>query len=122
MINYLGESDDVRTIMQNADCLVLPSYREGLSKVLIEASSMSLPIITSNVPGCKDVVVDTVTGFLCRPRDSNDLAIKMEQMLNLEHHKRLEMGRQARQRAIDLFDIKHIIQTYKQVIRQSLKT
>ena len=108
--------------MQNADCLVLPSYREGLSKVLIEASSMSLPIITSNVPGCKDVVVDTVTGFLCRPRDSNDLAIKMEQMLNLEHHKRLEMGRQARQRAIDLFDIKHIIQTYKQVIHQSLKS
>ena len=122
VINYLGESDDVRTIMQNADCLVLPSYREGLSKVLIEASSMSLPIITSNVPGSKDVVVDTVTGLLCRPRDSKDLAIKMEQMLSLGHHKRLEMGHQARQRAIDLFDVKHIIQTYKQVIRQSLKT
>ena len=63
MINYLGESEDVRVEMQNANCLVLPSYREGLSKVLIEASSMSLPIITTNVPGCKDVVVDKVTGF-----------------------------------------------------------
>jgi len=119
LINYLGESEDVRVEMQNADCLVLPSYREGLSKVLIEASSMSLPIITTNVPGCKDVVVDKVTGFLCRARDAEDLALKMQQMLNLDDSKRHEMGQLARQRAIDIYDVKHIINTYKSVIYQS---
>ena len=122
VINYLGESEDVIAHMENADCLVLPSYREGLSKVLIEASSMSLPIITSNVAGCKDVIVDTVTGFLCRPRDARSLAIKMEQMLNLDANKRLEMGCNARERAIELFDVKHIIKIYKDVINQSLKS
>ena len=121
VINYLGESEDVIAHMQNADCLVLPSYREGLSRVLIEASSMSLPIITSNVPGCKDVVVDTITGFLCRPRDAKDLAIKMEQMLNLDANKRIEMGSNARERAIELFDIKYIIKIYKDVINLALK-
>ena len=120
IINYLGETDDVKSELAKADCLVLPSYREGLSKVLIEASSMSLPIISSNVPGCKDVVLDGVTGFLCRPRDSKDLARKMAKMLNLEIFERLEMGRNARQRALDIFDIKHIIKTYKKVITQSL--
>lgn len=120
IITYLGESDDVKSELAKADCLVLPSYREGLSKVLIEASSMSLPIITTDVPGCKDVVLDGVTGFLCSPRDSKDLASKMEKMLNLEIFERLEMGRNARDRALDIFDVKHIIKTYKKVINLSL--
>ena len=64
--------------MQEADCLVLPSYREGLSKVLIVASSVGVPIITTNVPGCKDVVIYEVTGLLCEAKNVNDLEMKME--------------------------------------------
>ena len=116
VIDYLGTSDRVNEEMESCDCVVLPSYREGLSKVLIEASSMSLPIITTDVPGCRDVVVDGETGNLCKVKDSNDLANKMMQMLALSNTDRLEMGAAARRRAIDVFDVKHVIEIYKREI------
>lgn len=119
IVNYLGETDDVITEMQNTDCLVLPSYREGLSRVLIEASSMSLPIITSNVPGCKDVVVDQLTGFLCKPKDAIDLYDKMMKMLMLDKNERLKMGHRGRERVLEKFDINIINSIYKKIIKIS---
>tara|TARA_R110002051_G_scaffold162204_3_gene233719 strand:+ start:253 stop:1368 length:1116 start_codon:yes stop_codon:yes gene_type:complete len=116
LINYLGETDDVLKYMVEADCLVLPSYREGLSKVLIEGSSVALPIITTNVPGCKDVVIDNVTGFLCEVKNSKDLADKMVKMINLPIEERLLMGDNGRNRAINVFDEQIIIKHYKDAI------
>lgn len=116
LITYLGNTDQVASLMVNADCIVLPSYREGLSKVLIEASSMSLPIVTSDVPGCRDVVVHQVTGFLCSSRSGDDLAAKMEDMYKLNSSKREIMGRNGRNRAIALFGQDIIIKHYKNVI------
>lgn len=115
-INYLGESDFVKEEMDKANCIVLPSYREGLSKVLIEASSMSLPIITTNVPGCRDVVIDKQTGFLCEVRNSKDLADKMIKMLNLPLVEIITMGINGRKRAVESFDEQIIINHYKNVI------
>lgn len=115
-IIYLGQTDIVEEVMGIADCVVLPSYREGMSKVLIEASSMGLPVVTTNVPGCRDVVVDNETGFLCEVKDSKDLADKMEKMLLMSKVKRKEMGLKARQRALEIFDEKIIINHYKQAI------
>lgn len=116
IINYLGESDLVKEEMDKANCIVLPSYREGLSKVLIEASSMSLPIITTDVPGCKDVVIDQETGFLCKVKDSLDLAIQMEKIISLSVEELNLMGDKGRKRAIEIFDEKIIIKHYKDVI------
>ena len=115
-INYVGETDFVKEEMEKANCIVLPSYREGLSKVLIEASSMSLPIITTNVPGCKDVVIDGETGFLCKVKDSFDLAIQMEKMILLPKEELISMGENGRKRAVEVFDEKIIINHYKDVI------
>lgn len=116
IINYLGETDSVEKILKTVDCVVLPSYREGLSKVLIESSSMALPIVTTNVPGCKDVVIDNETGFLCKVKDSKDLAEKMEKMLMLTKDERVLMGKKARERAIKVFDQEIIINHYKNAI------
>ena len=121
VVNYLGITDNIVEFMQEADCLVLPSYREGLSKVLIEASSVGVPIITTNVPGCKDVVVNEVTGLLCEAKNVNDLAMKMEEMLNYDEKKRKEMGLNARKRAIAFFDEKIIINQYKNAINKVVK-
>ena len=121
VVNYIGTNDAVNEEMEKSDCVVLPSYREGLSKVLIEASSMSLPIITTDVPGCRDVVVDSKTGYLCKVKDSNDLAKKMLRMLELCNAKRLDMGAAARQRAIDVFDVEHVIEIYKREIKNLRK-
>lgn len=121
VIEYLGETNDVYEEMIKIDCLVLPSYREGLSKVLIEASSVGVPIVTTNVPGCKDVVLDNETGFLCEVKNATDLALKMEKMLNLKKEHLIEMGIKARERAITVFDEKIIINHYKEAIYSLVK-
>ena len=70
----LGETDDVREEIREADCVVLPSYyREGTPKSLLEAASMGRPIITTDNVGCRDVVDDNINGFLCEPRNEHDL-------------------------------------------------
>ena len=78
-IKYLGEVVDVRYHLSRANCLVMPSfYREGMSRILMEAASMAKPIITCDTVGCREVVEDEVNGYLCTARSSIDLANKME--------------------------------------------
>ncbi len=121
IINYLGETDLVAQEMSHADCVVLPSYREGLSKVLIEASAMGKPIVTTNVPGCKDVVEDGYNGFLCRVKDIEDLANKMEKMFLLDKQILNQMGQNAREKALNIFDEQKIINIYKLAIQDAIK-
>jgi glycosyltransferase involved in cell wall biosynthesis len=82
-VNYLGASEDVRDAIAAADCVVLPSYREGTPRTLLEAAAMARPIITTDAVGCREVVDDGVNGVLCKVRDSADLAEKMAKMLLL---------------------------------------
>ena len=72
VIEYLGTADDVRRYISAAHCVVLPSYREGAPRTLIEASAMARPLIATDVPGCRSVVDDGENGYLCRVRDSDD--------------------------------------------------
>lgn len=111
-VNYLGESDDVRNEIAAADCVVLPSYREGVPRSLLEAAAMGRPIITTDVAGCRDVVNDRVNGFLCRARDAEDLANKMKQMAALPAEIRTEMGRKGREKMEREFDERIVIQKY----------
>ena len=120
IINYLGETDNVAKEIAHTDSVVLPSYREGLSKVLIEASAMEKPIVTTDVPGCKDVVIDNYNGFLCQAKNSNDLADKMEKMFLLPKSQLQQMGKNARKRALETFDEKIIIEIYKEEIYKVL--
>ncbi len=96
-VNYLGAADDVRPFVAEADCIVLPSYREGMSNVLLEAGSMQKPCITSDTTGCNDIVVDGVTGYLCKVKDEKDLQLQMEKMLMLTKEQRDQMGLNARE-------------------------
>ena len=92
IIEYLGQTDDVKSFIENACCIILPSYREGTSRVLLEAASMGRPLIASNVPGCREVVQDGVTGLLCEPRNYLDLSQKIECMIGLPYKARQSMG------------------------------
>jgi glycosyltransferase involved in cell wall biosynthesis len=121
IVNYLGETDEVVQEIAHADSIVLPSYREGLSKVLIEASAMAKPIVTTNVPGCKDVVLDNYNGFLCQAKNSSDLANKMEKMFLLNKEEVNKMGENARKRALDIFDERKIIAIYTKEINQIIQ-
>jgi len=121
IIDYQGEKEDVRKFIAEADCIVLPSYREGASNILLEAASMEKPIITTNTIGCKEIVDDGVTGFLCNVRDSIDLAKKMEKMLLLSSEQRDSMGKKARQKIIKEFDKQIVIKAYLNAINEVLK-
>jgi len=119
LINYLGRTDKVENYIKKADCIVLPSfYREGVPRVLLESGSMSKPLITTNHIGCKEAVDDKVSGFLCKIKDSDDLADKMEKMLNLSEDERLAMGKKGREKMIKHFDEKIVINKYLDTIKE----
>ncbi len=111
-IEYLGPTEDVRHFLAQADCMVLPSYREGVSMILMEAAAMQKPIIASNVPGCRDLVSHNASGFLCRPRDWRDLMKKMEQMLHLSAEERRGMGVAGRRLILEEYDEQFVIGKY----------
>ena len=121
LITYLGFVSDVRAIIKASSCVVLPSYREGVSVALLEAMSMAKPIITSNTPGCKEMVVEGYNGFLCEPRDSRSLASCMQKMLSLKHEQLIELGQNSRNIALSRYDRKLTIARYKQILDQALK-
>jgi glycosyltransferase involved in cell wall biosynthesis len=116
IIEYLGETGDVRPFMAEADCLVLPSYREGTSNVLLEAASMALPCITTNTTGCREIVEDGVTGYLCEVQDTEGLAAKMTQMLHQPESERKAMGRKGREKVIREYDKQIVINAYLKAI------
>lgn len=119
VVDYLGESEDVRQFIENSDCVVLPSYREGLPRVLLEASAMCRPIVASNVSGCRDVVVDGVNGLLCKVRSSMDLAEKMTMILNLSFEGRQRMGANGRKIVKEQFDEGMVVNRYLKTIYES---
>ena len=120
IIEYEGEKKDVRQDIAMADCIVLPSYREGISNVLLEAASMEKACIAANVTGCKEIIEDGKTGLLCRVRDASDLAAKMKQMVAMPENALMAMGKQARQKMIREFDKQIVLNCYLKEIKNIL--
>ena len=111
-IEYLGTTQDVRPFIKAADCIVLPSYREGTPHTLLEAASCAKPIIATDVPGCHQVVKDNYNGFLCRMKDSGDLANKMSRMANLDDQTLRQFGENGRKKMEEEFDESLVIDKY----------
>jgi glycosyltransferase involved in cell wall biosynthesis len=112
MVEQLGVSDDVRSQIAAADCIVLPSYREGLPRSLLEGAAMARPLIATDVPGCRDVIEDGVTGLLCEVRSARSLADAMERMLAMTAGDRAAMGEAGRRKVEAEFDQRLVAKTY----------
>ncbi len=119
LLDYMGTTDDVYSFVRKADCIVLPSYREGTPRTLLEAASCGKPIVTTDVPGCNNVVTDGYNGFLCKARDAADLAATMLKMYRLKPEKREEMANNSRQVALSRFDERLVIDRYLQAIHET---
>ncbi|TGE09793.1 glycosyltransferase family 4 protein [Hymenobacter fodinae] len=115
-VEYLGTSDNVAEHIAQADCVVLPSYREGTPKTLLEAAAMGKPIVTTDVPGCRETVIDGQNGLLCEVRNAQDLADKMLQILRLSDTALRQMGRAGRELAEQKFDEQIVLNKYLRVI------
>lgn len=120
-VKYLGKTDSIIALLKSVDVLVLPSYREGLSKSLIEAAAMKLPIITTNVPGCRDVVKDGFNGFLCEVKSKHSLEKAIYSMISLTENERLEHGLNGRNKVINEFSSKIVNKIYLDKINQIIK-
>lgn len=116
VVEYLGVADDVKPHMAASDCVVLPSYREGVPRSLLEAAAMGRPIVTTDTVGCRDVVDHGLNGLLCRVADSGDLADKLMQMMEMSTEERSMMGREGRRKMEHQFDEKIVIQRYLDIL------
>jgi glycosyltransferase involved in cell wall biosynthesis len=118
LVRYLDRADDVRPYLEQADCVVLPSYREGVPHSLLEAAASARPIIATDVVGCKDIVDDNCNGFLCRVKSADDLAEKMIRMVHLTPEQRICMGATGRAKVVREFDEDIVIRKYLAAIQQ----
>ncbi|HHG9563374.1 TPA: glycosyltransferase, partial [Escherichia coli] len=119
VVNYLGMTNDVRTVVSQADCIVLPSYyREGVPRTLMEAASMGKPVLTTDNVGCRNVVIEAQTGFLCKTKDVDSLVDAMKKILHLTPEERSEMGLNGRDYMISRFDERVIIADYYNAIQK----
>lgn len=117
IIQYLGETSDVRPYIDDASCLVFPSfYREGISRILMEAASMEKPIITTDNVGCREVVDHNITGYICKPKSTKSLIYALEQFIHLPDEDKLIMGKLGRRKMIREFEEKNIIKQYLRTI------
>ncbi|MFK8049240.1 MAG: glycosyltransferase family 4 protein [Halioglobus sp.] len=96
-IEWLGPTDSIEEIFAEVDCVVLPSYREGMPRSLLEAGAMGLPVIATDVPGCRNIVSDGYNGFLCEAKNIESLANAMLKMLNTSTEEIKRMGENGRE-------------------------
>lgn len=121
VVDYLGTTDDVRPFIAAASCVVLPSYREGAPRTLIEAAAMARPLIATDVPGCRAVVEQGRSGLLCKVRDPSSLAEEILRFLDLSHEEREAMGQAARAHMVRDYDQARVVAAYLQAIKEVAK-
>ena len=109
VVKYHGYQSDMKPFYAMAGCVVLPSYHEGMSNVLLEAAASGRPLITSDIPGCREAVENGVSGFLCPPRDADSLYDAMERFAELPKELKAEMGRRGRVRMEQHFSKKAVV-------------
>ncbi len=112
VVEYLGESDDVRAQIAQADCVVLPSYREGIPRVLLEGAAMGRPLLATDVPGCREIVREAVNGHLCAAQSASGLAAIMRRVLEMQPAERVALGLAARMLVERDYDQRIVIDRY----------
>ena len=112
VVNYLGITSDVRPYIGDVECTVMPSYHEGMSNVNLESAANGRPVITTNVPGCRETIEDGVTGFLIKPKSTDSLVDAIERFIALPYNQKVLMGQEGRKKMEREFDRRLVIEAY----------
>jgi glycosyltransferase involved in cell wall biosynthesis len=115
-IEICGYREDIVSVLERTDCLIHPSHHEGMANVVLEASASGRPSIVSNIPGCKEEVVDGITGYTFEVKNAHDLADKMIRFINLEPSIKQNMGIEARAHVAKFFNRNDVNQDYIKAI------
>ncbi len=116
-IHYHGATDNIRKYIEQSDCIVLPSYREGMPRVIMEAMSMERAVITTDTAGCRETVDEKINGYLVPVRDSDALAKAMNEFLQLDNDARINMGKAGRIKVLNEFDDRIIADQLYEIIK-----
>ena len=117
-LHYHGYQKDVRPFIRECHCFVLPSWHEGMANTNLECAASGRPLITSNIPGCREAVVDGVSGYLCESRNSESLYARMKQFINLTHEERQKMGLAGRKHMEEMFDKRKVVEKTIDMMRR----
>lgn len=117
IVYYHGFMRDVRPVIAQSDCIVLPSYREGLPRIILEGMSMAKPVITTLTAGCEETVDEGENGYLVPVKDARALVTAMEKILALSAEQRKSMGQKGREKAVEIFDNLLIAKEYLRIVR-----
>lgn len=121
VVEYMGSAADIRSAIRDADCIVLPSYREGAPRTLLEGAAMGRPLVATDVAGCRHVVEDGVTGLLCHVRDAGDLAAKMAALVGAGPRERARMGAAGRRKMESEYDERLVVAAYREAIADAIR-
>jgi glycosyltransferase involved in cell wall biosynthesis len=119
-VRWLGPSDDMPRVYAHADAVVLPSYREGMPRSLLEAAAMGLPTVATDVPGCRHIVTHGVNGLLCQARSADSLQAALEQLLVMTDAQRQALGAAGRTRVAAEFDEQLVVKAALDVVGEVL--
>lgn len=112
VIKFLGKQMDVRPYIGAVECTIMPSYHEGMSNVNLESASNGRPVITTNVPGCKETVDDGRTGYLVEVKNAQSLIDAIERFVALPYNQKVIMGQEARKKMEKEFDRQIVVNAY----------
>lgn len=115
-LEYFGNQSDVRPYINGCDAVVLPSYREGIPRVLLESMALEKPFVTVKSPGCQDVTIDGENGLLAEVESDTSLYEMMKKMSLLDSSKREEMGKNGRKLVLEKYDEKIVVEEYLKLI------
>lgn len=121
-INYLGGSSDVRNEIREIDCIINPSYHEGMSNVLLEGAAMGKPLIASNIPGCQEIIDEGENGYLFEVKSTKSLEDKIIRFIELSQEDREKMGQNSRRKIEKEFSRNIVINEYMKAITDIIKS
>jgi glycosyltransferase involved in cell wall biosynthesis len=116
LINYLGVTDQVENFILKSHCIILPSYREGMPRSILEAFAIGRPVIVSDVPGCVDIVDHKTNGLICKVKSSEDLARKMISIMRISQDSRDKLAINGRKKIENFYDEKIVLKEYMRTI------
>ncbi len=111
ILYYEGVQSDIVPFLQECHAVILPSYHEGMSNALLEGAASARPLITSDIPGCREAVIDGETGYLVKARDAEDLFLKMNKFANLTLNQIKNMSQASRAHVAGIFDKEIVVKT-----------
>jgi glycosyltransferase involved in cell wall biosynthesis len=119
-VKYFPFTDSIEEFLRHADVVVLPSYREGVSRMLLESAAMGKPLIATDVPGCREIVKNQFNGLLCKVKDAKDLSRAMMEMFSKSENELQRMGENSRQLVEKEFSDEVVTTAYLKAVKEAL--